>query len=63
MVVVTSGCKMIRAAASIYGCLVQLVSKPKETSHNPLMIATRATTLWWLKQQTCFFSVVQHLNL
>ena len=33
---------------------------PKETSHNLLMIATRATTLW-LKQPTCFFSVGMRL--
>ena len=33
---------------------MQAVSNTKETSHNPLMIATRATTVW-LKQSTCFF--------
>ena len=37
---------MTRAAASLVALYV-----PKETSHNPLMIVTRATTL-------CFFSVV-----
>ena len=33
---------------------MQSVSNTKETSHNPLMIASGATTLW-LKQSTCFF--------
>ena len=45
-----SGCKMIRAAASLVAfCNQSLI--PKETSHNPLMIATRTTTVW-LKQST-----------
>ena len=39
-----SGCKMIRAAAFWWPIV--------ETSHNPLMIAIKATTVW----STCFFS-------
>ena len=43
---------MIRAAAFWWPSAIQ--SLPRETSHNPLMIATKATTVW-LKQPTCFF--------
>ena len=54
-------CKMIRTAASLVALCNQSLM-PKESSHNPLLIATRATTLW-LKQPICFFSVGLHVHL
>jgi len=43
----------------LLGCLMQLVSSTKQTSHNHRLFSLSATvvTSLWLKQPTCFFSV------
>ena len=50
------GCKMIRTAASLHGCLVQLVSNNKGNPLSLHLLCNQGNHLLWSKQP--FFVVV-----